>query len=60
MTTTELIILLNKLEYGASGRAREITFYNKKGKKLGCNVKLISTGDGCAGAEIDLMIYKEK
>lgn len=32
MTTTELIQLLKKVEYGASGRAREIMII-KEGKK---------------------------
>jgi hypothetical protein len=63
MTTTELIKLLQSVEKGASGRSREITIY-KRGRKgeleliISWNERLeiLSTGDGCAGAELSLII----
>lgn len=61
MTTTELIELLQKVEKGASGRSREISL-SVKGKKgkvkfIGLpTIKLESTGDGIAGAQIHLLI----
>lgn len=60
MTTTELIKLLQKVEFAASGRPRNITFW-KNGKKLiddKDNLIISSTGDGCAGAELSLEIEK--
>ena len=64
MTTTELIELLQKVEKGASGRSRNITIYtkNKKGvlKKAVLKeddiLKIVSTGDGAAGAQLALVI----
>lgn len=63
MTTTELINLLQKVEKGVSDRSREITIYKEdetgeltslmKEKDL---IEILSTGDGCAGAEISLII----
>lgn len=58
MTTTELIRLLESVEFGASGRPREITFW-KNGKILidgKDNLTISSAGDGCAGAELSLEI----
>ncbi|MBD8348594.1 hypothetical protein [Dysgonomonas sp. HGC4] len=63
MTTTELIKLLQKLEKGASGRSREISIYTKdeSGEEV-CIMReshtLVfgSSGDGCAGAELQLII----
>lgn len=58
MTTTELIRLLQSVEFAASGRPRKITFW-KKGKILideKENLIISSTGDGCAGAELSLDI----
>lgn len=60
MTTTELIEVLQRLEKGASGRSREISFYVGGG----CEAEFIaapvievdSTGDGVSGAEITLRI----
>ena len=60
MTTTELIILLQKIEHGASGQSREISFTVGDLYIADAEVKLISTGDGCCGAEVDLEIVKNK
>jgi len=63
MTTTELIKLLQKLEKGASGKSREISVYKRD--EMGELVRLmketdtfefLSSGDGCAGAELSLII----
>ncbi|MCP4665158.1 MAG: hypothetical protein GY849_02235 [Deltaproteobacteria bacterium] len=63
MTTTELITLLKKGEFGASGRPREITI--SKVWQNGIRKSIIkeddelifdSSGDGCAGAELGLII----
>lgn len=61
MTTTELIKILQSLEKGASGRSREISIYytNKNGRmkfKSLPKIEVVSTGDGCAGAELTLLI----
>lgn len=63
MTTTELIKLLQTIEKGASNRSREITIYkrDKKGKLKQIvfrneNIEILSTGDGCIGAELSLII----
>ena len=66
MTITKLIELLKKVEYGASGRSREITIYTQKltgelDKAILTeldNLEISSTGDGIAGAEISLVIKK--
>lgn len=67
MTTTELIEILKTVEKGASGRSREITIYkrDKKGRLkriLSENekIEILSTGDGCAGAELSLIIINTK
>ena len=63
MTTTELIELLKSVEYGASGRSREISFI-----LVGVDddlyisepiIKLSSSGDGVAGAELTLSLFPE-
>jgi hypothetical protein len=59
MTTTELIKLLSRVEHGASGRPREISFRLKNCKKVNVfepTIEIDSTGDGCAGAELTLRI----
>jgi hypothetical protein len=63
MTTTELIELLQKTEKGASGRSREIRIYteDENGDLISLmqesdSIDILSTGDGCAGAEISLII----
>ncbi len=61
MTTTELIKMLQMIEKGASGRSREISIYytDKKGRmkfKSDPTFEIASTGDGCAGAEVTLLI----
>ena len=66
MTSTELIELLQKLEKGASGESCETTIYKEDGAgELVClmkesdAIKFLSSGDGCAGSELSLVI-KEK
>mgnify|MGYP000385942443 CR=1 FL=1 len=59
MTTTELIKLLQSVEFGASGRSREISFYVGEEFIFEPEIKISSTGDGCAGADLCLKIeYK--
>lgn len=57
MTTSDLIDLLSTVEYGASGREREISFdiKNKNGRVRfvpEADISVSSTGDGIAGAEL--------
>lgn len=55
MNTTELIELLKKVEKGASGRSREISFKIEKTRKSYIpepNIEIYSTGDGISGAEV--------
>jgi hypothetical protein len=66
MTTSDLIRLLEKYEYGGSGRARALTISvkDKDGNYqsvLSENQTLIieSSGDGVAGAELGLKIVKQ-
>lgn len=59
MKTTELIELLKKVEFGASGRAREISFILDGNFIAEPNIKIYSSGDGCAGAELTLEIIHE-
>ena len=60
MTTTELIKVLTDLEKGASGRSREISLYVYTSENEifipSSEIRVVSTGDGCAGAEICLEI----
>ena len=61
MTTTELIKLLQSFEKGASGRSREISVKVKQNDNspnfFGCaKITVISTGDGVAGAQIELLL----
>jgi hypothetical protein len=61
MTTTQLIKLLKSVEYGASGRPREISFYreDEDGERNFMSEPYISidgTGDGVAGAELILLL----
>jgi hypothetical protein len=63
MTTTQLIEVLKKIEFGASGRAREISIRipRKNGKHLWISesdIKVTGTGDGIAGAEVTLEIIE--
>ena len=60
MTTTELIVLLQAVEKGASGRSREIKV--KIGKEYFSKVTFYieGTGDGCAGAELLINIKPEE
>jgi len=65
MTTTELIKLLKKVEKGASGRSREISFVIKDGKTnkfmhlFEPAIEFGGSGDGVAGAEITLLIHSK-
>ena len=56
MTTTELIELLKSVEFGASGRPREISISLNSEGMFFPNPKLniVGTGDGVAGAELTL------
>jgi hypothetical protein len=69
MTTTELIYLLKKYEFGASGRPRELAIFRRDNKTDadGCHQQrfvlnredelvFTGSGDGCAGAQLDLLI----
>ena len=63
MTTTELIKLLQAHEFGASGRSRDITILRDTKKVLSEveDLKFSSSGDGCAGAELELqVVLREK
>lgn len=65
MTTTELIELIQRVEFGASNRPREIhwSVYDVNGniKDIAYNVdiKVIGSGDGVAGADLELLIECE-
>ncbi len=61
MNTTELIELLQSVEFGASGRPREISISFNLGGLFFPNPKLsiVGTGDGVAGAEVTLEITGE-
>lgn len=54
MTTTELIELLKEVEFGASGRPREISFDHKDEFISSPEIAISMTGDGIAGAELTL------
>ncbi len=57
MTTSELIKELKRIEFGASGRPREISFQVPSKAKAFIYepiIKVSSTGDGIAGAEVTL------
>lgn len=59
MTTTELIELLKRVEFGASGRPRKISFIIESDEEFYIDEPEItkdSTGDGIAGAELTLRI----
>ena len=65
MTTTDLIDLLQKSETGTSGRSREVRIYKRDENGELVNVlkesdiiEILSLGDGCAGAELSLVISK--
>ena len=61
MTTTELIELLKSIEFGASGRPREISIsFDSEGMFIPYpKLNIIGTGDGIAGAELTLEIAGE-
>lgn len=60
MTTSNLIKELKKIEFGASGRPREISFVikNKNGLRTiyEPEVSFYSSGDGICGAEVSFLI----
>lgn len=60
MTTTELIKLLKSIEKGSSGRSREISFKYKRTLISEPDIIINSTGDGCAGAEVTLLLEEKK
>ena len=61
MTTTELIELLKSVEFGISGRPREISISFNSEEMFFPNPKLniVGTGDGVAGAELTLELIGE-
>ena len=61
MNTTELIELLKSVEFGASGRPREISIrFDSEGIYLPYpNLNIVGTGDGIAGAELTLELSGE-
>ena len=56
MNTTELIELLKSVEFGASGRPREISISSNSEGMFFPNPKfnIVGTGDGVAGAGLTL------
>ena len=62
MNTSQLIKLLKKLEFGASGRPRELSFVIYDNEKINgkflCEpiIEFDSSGDECAGAELCLRL----
>lgn len=61
MNTTELIELLRSVEFGASGRPREISISYNLGKIFfpEPDINITGTGDGIAGAELYLGLTGE-
>lgn len=59
MTTTELMDLLKSVEFGASGRPREISITTDCGFYPNPDITIHATGDGIAGAELCLSIKGE-
>lgn len=61
MNTTELIELLKSVEFGASGRPREISIrLDSEGIFLPYpKLNIVGTGDGIAGAELTLELSGE-
>ena len=59
MTTTELIKLLKSVEFGASGRPREISISTENEFYPNPEMKIFGTGDGIAGAELCLSVRGE-
>lgn len=60
LTTTELINLLKSVEFGASGREREISIYVDDEFIAEPTFIINGTGDGIAGAELNLKIKRTK
>ena len=61
MNTTELIEMLKSVEFGASGRPREISFsFNSEEIFFPSpDISISGTGDGIAGAELSLELTGE-
>lgn len=61
MTTTELIELLKSIEFGASGRPREISIsFDSEGMFIPYpKMNIAGTGDGISGAELTLGLTGE-
>ncbi|WP_373762801.1 hypothetical protein [Jeotgalibaca porci] len=63
MNTTELIELLKSVEFGASGRPREISIsINFDSEEMffpNPKLNIVGTGDGVAGAELTLELTGE-
>lgn len=61
MNTTELIELLKSVEFGASGKPREISISYNSGEIFFPKPDIIisGTGDGVAGAELSLELIGE-
>lgn len=59
MTTTELIRLLKRIEFGASGRPREISITTDDSFYPSPDISIFATGDGIAGAELCLSVTGE-
>jgi hypothetical protein len=60
LTTTDCIKLLKSVEFGASGRAREIGVYVDDGYLDTPKISIRSTGDGVAGAQVCLDIVSKR
>lgn len=59
MTTSDLIRLLESVEYGGihTSTAREISLRTPSGEYFPCvDIAVCSSGDGCAGPELGLVI----
>lgn len=59
MTTTDLIKILKSVEFGASGKPREISVSFKNEFCFEPDITVISTGDGVAGAQLCLGINSD-
>jgi len=59
MTTTELIDMLKKVEFGASGRPREISLQIEGDYLSEPKIQILGLGDGVAGAELCLSVARK-
>lgn len=58
-TTTDLIKILSSIEFGASGRSREISFKIGDDYISEPEITIDGTGDGIVGAQVLLKINKK-